>query len=327
MKKTALISSILFTMTLSAPVHAEKPESVSASDLIELFEKLGGKHPGIRKAHASGVCAVGRFEPNAESGPFAKAALLSNGTLPVTLRFSLGGGNPSADERAPGTRGMGMQLTLPNGSRHIFTGNNFPVFAGKDPETFYGFLSTLLPDENGQRNPQKTMEYIKANPSVQANAVWNQQAKTPASFANTEFFGLHTFFYNDGENEIKFRWHLTPDLGVETLEKEQAQAMETPFLADRLSSQIADATVSFSMHAILGTEDDVVNDPSVQWPAERDSVVLGKVILEQSGGDACTPVNFDPNVLSAGFKPSDDPVLRMRSLAYAISFGKRLSGQ
>jgi catalase len=46
-----------------------------------------------------------------------------------------------------------------------------------------------------------------------------------------------------------------------------------------------------------------------------------------SGGDACTIINFDPNVMSAGFLPSDDPVLKMRSPAYAISFGKRLSNQ
>ncbi|MFT6269434.1 MAG: catalase, partial [Alphaproteobacteria bacterium] len=38
-------------------------------------------------------------------------------------------------------------------------------------------------------------------------------------------------------------------------------------------------------------------------------------------------LNFDPNILSAGFTPSADPVLRMRSPAYAISFGKRLSNQ
>ncbi|MCS4306412.1 catalase [Rheinheimera pacifica] len=41
----------------------------------------------------------------------------------------------------------------------------------------------------------------------------------------------------------------------------------------------------------------------------------------------CSNINFDPNVLSRGFSASDDSVLRMRSPAYAISFGKRLSGQ
>ncbi|WP_026376133.1 catalase family peroxidase [Aestuariibacter salexigens] len=327
MKITALASAITLGLTLCSGAYAQTKQPVQAADLVELFEKLSGKHPGVRKAHASGVCATGQFEPNVQAEEFATAPLLSNGPLYAQVRFSLGGGNPNADETAPGTRGMGVQISLPDGTRHIFTGNNFPVFAGKDPETFYGFLSTLLPDENGQRNPQKTMEFVKANPSVQANVAWNQTAKAAASFANTEFFGLHTFYYGQGDDRVKFRWHMTPDLGVETLSAEQAKATKSPFLKDKLAEQLEQSTVSFTLHAILGTDNDVDNDPSVQWPAEREKVVLGKIILTDSGGEACTPLNFDPNVLSAGFTPSDDPVLRMRSLAYAISFGKRLSGQ
>ena len=151
---------------MSADSLANETQPVQATALINLFEKLGGQHPGERKAHAAGVCASGYFEPNESTALFSDAALLSNGRLPVNMRFSLGGGNPNADERAPGTRGMGLQVNLPDGTRHIFTGNNFPVFAGKDPDTFFGFLSTLLPDENGQRDPQKTMAFVMANPSV-----------------------------------------------------------------------------------------------------------------------------------------------------------------
>lgn len=326
MIKHLYVISAALGMTFSNQAIAS-PKSVSANEFIQLFEKLNGRHPGVRKAHASGVCATGEFQPNTQTNLFKNAPLLSSGALPVTLRFSMGGGNPIADERTTGTRGMGMQINLPGGARHIFTGNNFPVFAGKDPETFFGFLSTLLPDENGKRDPKKTQEYIKNNPSVQGNVAWNAQAKTPASYANTEFFGLHTFFYGNGADQVKFRWQLTPDLGVKTLSKEQAQQLKPAFLADKLANQINQGTVSFSLNAVIGEAQDVVNDPSVQWPADRAQVALGKVVLKQSGGDACMPINFDPNVISQGFTASDDPVLKMRSMAYAISFGKRLSGQ
>ncbi|MEQ3514510.1 catalase family peroxidase [Pseudoalteromonas sp. BZB3] len=319
---SAAVALIFSGQIIAAP---EKP--VSANEFIQLFEKLNGKHPGVRKAHVSGVCAIGEFQPNTQINLFKNAPLLSSGALPVTIRFSMGGGNPIADERTTGTRGMGMQINLPGGARHIFTGNNFPIFAGKDPETFFGFLSTLLPDESGKRDPKKTQEYIKNNPSVQGNVAWNAQAKTPASYANTEFFGLHTFFYGNGAEQVKFRWQLTPDLGVKTLSKEQAQQLKSTFLADKLANQLTQGTVSFTLNAVIGEKQDVVNNPSVQWPADRTQVALGKVVLKQSGGDACTPINFDPNVISQGFTASDDPVLKMRSMAYAISFGKRLSGQ
>jgi hypothetical protein len=71
-----------------------------------------------------------------------------------------------------GARGMGISIALPDGRSHNFTGNNFPVLAGKNPEIFFGFLSTLSPDENSQCNPAETAAYISEHPSVDANAAW-----------------------------------------------------------------------------------------------------------------------------------------------------------
>ncbi len=326
--KTSALMIALGVASLSVPTLAESaPESVQANDLVTLFETLSGPQPGHRKAHARGVCASGRLVPS-QSETFAGAPLLSSGALPVSLRFSIGGGNPQADERVPGTRGMGMRVALPDGSYHTLAGNNFPVLAGKTPEIFFGFLSTLLPDENGQRDPAKTAAYIKAHPSTWANAAWQQQVKTAASYANTEYFGLHTFYYQeDGAEQTKFRWQLVPALGVESLDAEQASEKAPAFLEETLATQLKQGEVSFTLQAIIGESADDDVDPSVQWPPERSKVTMATVYLEAAGGDDCTVINFDPTVLSKGFSPSADPFLQMRSTAYAISFGKRLSGQ
>jgi catalase len=317
---------VIASATLTSSTVANE-KTIQANDFVELFSKLGGQHPGFRKAHAKGLCASGTFLPSPNKH-FKNSALLSNGELPVSLRFSLGGSNPNSDERAPGTRGMGMQIQLPNGALHTFTGNNFPVFAGKDPETFHGFLSTLIPGKNGKPDRAKMMEFIKQNPSVQANAIWNRTAKTPASFANTEFFGIHTFYFEqDNGQKTKFRWNVTPSLGVKTLEKSETANMPTEFLADTLAKQLKDETVRFTIMASIGELQDSDIDPSQQWPSERPQVALGTVTINTSGGEACKNTNFDPNMISDGFTPSDDPVLKIRSAAYAISFGKRLSGQ
>ena len=331
MKHTFITSSITACLIIAGVATSSNSlandKQVQAIDLVEMFEKLGGKHPGFRKAHAKGLCASGVFVPSPNEH-FEGAALLSNGELPVSMRFSLGGANPSSDEKAPGTRGMGMHIKLPNGSLHTFTGNNFPVFAGRDPETFLGFLSTLLPDENGKTDPAKTMAFVQQNPSVQANVMWNQTAKTAASFANTAFFGIHTFYFEQPNGQkTKFRWDIQPSLGVKTLDKKQAAEMPTEFLADTLAQQLKQDTVSFTIMASLGEAQDSDIDPSQQWPSERPQVPLGTVTVKTSGGESCKNTNFDPNMMSVGFTPSADPVLRMRSPAYAISFGKRLSNQ
>ncbi|MDF2176891.1 catalase family peroxidase [Aliiglaciecola sp. CAU 1673] len=300
---------------------------IQAADMVALFEKMSGQHPGHRKAHARGLCATGVFIPS-PNDLFKGAPLLHNGELPVVMRFSLGGGDPDADERVAGVRGVGIQIKLPDGSIHHFTGNNFPVFAGKDPDTFHGFLSTMLPDESGKSDPAKTLAYAEEHPSVKAHMAWAQNAQAPASFANVEYYGLHTFYYESADKErTKFRWRLSPDLGIKNLTADEIMSKPSDFLADALAEQLQEGPVSFTLIASIGQEEDSTNDPSVQWPAVREKVELGAIRLTDSGGEQCKPLNFDPNVFSAGFSPSDDPVLRMRSAAYAISFGKRLSGQ
>jgi len=317
---TLAVSGIAMT-----PVYAQ--QKVQANDLVEIFEKMNGVHPGNRRVHAKGICAKATFTPN-PNDYFSSAALLSNGELPVTMRFSLGSGNPNADERIPGTRGMGMQINLPDGSQHKIAGNNFPVFSGKDPETFHGFLKVLLPGDNGKPDMKKVMAYIKANPSVAASAAWNQQAKTAASFANTQFFGLHTIYFDSAKGKrTKFRWQLVPDLGVKTYDREEAGKLPKEFLQAKLTEQLKSNGVSFKLEAIIGQEQDSDIDPSIEWPHDRQKVTLGTVNLTEMGGEHCKLSNFDPNVFSAGFTPSADPILRMRSPAYAISFGKRLSEQ
>ena len=107
----------------------------------------------------------------------------------------------------------------------------------------------------------------------------------------------------------------------------QAAKMPTEFLADTFAQQLKQKTVRFTIMASLGKAEDSDVEPSQQWSSERPQVELGTLTVKTSGGDACKNTNFDPNMMSAGFTLSADPVLRMRSSAYAISFGKRLSNQ
>lgn len=314
-----------------AQVDTAPPESVTAADFIDIFEKLGGSHPGFRKAHAKGVCASAVFEPNTEAAQFKDSLLFTQGALAATVRFSLGSANPSFDERTPGARGMGIQIKVPNGGTHTITGNSAPVFTGKDPQTFFGFLSRLLPDENGQVNPARIGAYVAANPSVQASVMWSRTTPAPASFANTPYFGLHTFFYENPETQtqVKYRWDLSPALGNIGLSADDIAALPAEFLANKLAQQVADpdTVVAFTLTATIGEEGDTNIDPSQLWPQERTKVTMGTITITEVGEMACDKINFDPNILSAGFSPSEDPVLRMRSPAYGISFGKRLTNR
>ncbi|MDN0082329.1 catalase [Crenobacter sp. SG2305] len=66
------------------------------------------------------------------------------------------------------------------------------------------------------------------------------------------------------------------------------------------------------------------------WPANRKEVKIGTLTITSAtpqNGAECEKINFDPLVMADGIEPMNDPVLLFRFSAYAISFGKRLSGK
>ena len=71
---------------------------------------------------------------------------------------------------------------------------------------------------------------------------------------------------------------------------------------------------------------DPTADPSKAWPDDRRTVAVGTLIVQQIEAEAdgpCRDINFDPTVLPAGMRTSDDPFPAARSSAYAKSYDLR----
>jgi len=84
------------------------------------------------------------------------------------------------------------------------------------------------------------------------------------------------------------------------------------------------------MIVYVGEPGDPQDNPTLAWPETRRHSLPHP---DHHRGDtaqkgvACEPINFDPLVMADGIGPTNDPILLFRSPAYAVSFGKRLSGQ
>ena len=111
---------------------------------------------------------------------------------------------------------------------------------------------------------------------------------------------------------------------------EAASASSTPqdknYLFDALIAAIHRQPLQWRLVVIIGQPGDPTNDASIAWPAERQQVDVGTLTLDRVESDetsAATDINFDPLVLPAGIKPSDDPLLSARSAVYAQSFRRR----
>ncbi|MDK9683486.1 catalase family peroxidase [Pseudoalteromonas shioyasakiensis] len=322
------IKPLVCAMCLVLPTASFAEQPVNGQDFINLFEKLSGKQPGIRKGHAKGVCAVGTFTPNQAAKQYSISPLF-NAPSKANIRFSMGGGNPHADETSRSPRGMGVQFVLENGDVHNIAGLTTPVFAGNSPEAFFGLLSTLVPDEKtGQIDFAKVKAYREQNPSTLGQFNWLQSHNPPASYVSSRYFGVHTFYMVDEKGaKHAFRWIMVPEEPEQVLTEEQMKTFPKSFLAKRLEEDLAKGKVHYRFQAELAEHGDALTDPSVRWPADRKIINLGKLTIESTGESGCDLTNYDPNLLSKGFMPSDDKVLKLRSTAYAISFSKRLTGQ
>ncbi|WP_215398711.1 catalase family peroxidase [Rheinheimera oceanensis] len=322
-RKLVLSAAVMAVWPLAAQTAPAQP-----NDFIDVFAKLSGEHKGLRKNHSKGVCAVGDFTASKAATAYFDADLFSGETLPVIYRFSLPGGNPLAPDYAGVPRGFAAQFSLKNGTKHNIATLNVPVFAAKDPETFLGLLQASVPGADGKPDMAKLTAFKAAHPDTKPLEQWLASHQPPFSYATAEYFGIHTFYLNSKQGEkTKIRWHLQPHDGVKGLTEAEIAEKKPDFLHQRLAERLQQGAVSFDWIISFGEPEDAVNDPSVQWPAQRKTLNAGMLRLTASGDNSCDNINFDPNVLSRGFSASDDPVLRMRSPAYAISFGKRLSGQ
>ena len=317
----AAFTACLCSATLSAAEPATAPQ------FIDTFAKIFGEHPGIRKGHAKGFCVSGDFKGDTAAQAYSNSVLFSGDTYPLLGRFSMAGGNPKAAENSKSPRGLALQIKLNNGELQHFALLSTPMFGAKDPESFLGLLKTLILGPDGKPDLAKVAAYRAAHPDTQAQAKFLAETAPPASYASTPYFGLHSFILtNQAGQQQPVRWQLQPMDGMKGLSAAEIAAKPTEFLQQRFAERLKQGPVQFQLELVLADAGDNLLDPSMQWPATRTTLKAGMVTLRTQGDNACDNTNFDPNVLSSGISPSADPILAMRSAAYAISFGKRLTG-
>src|SRR5271166_4312958 len=74
---------------------------VLAQQLLDAFDQLQGVHPGFRPAHAKGLMCSGVFTPSADAAGLTRAPHASRPSTPVTVRYSLSSGIPTAADNDP----------------------------------------------------------------------------------------------------------------------------------------------------------------------------------------------------------------------------------
>jgi catalase len=296
--------------------------------LIDAVHEATGVHPGHRALHAKGVGVLGTFTASGDAAALTTAAHLQAGVVSaVEARFSNGTGVPGQPDGARDGRGFAVKFRLADGSSTDLVGLTLPVFFVRTAADFLELMAARVPDpETGGPDLDKILAFLGEHPEAQRALELSMVAPAPRSYATTRFFGVHTFWYVDADgarHKVAYRWE--PEGGVAVLSDEEAAEAAPDYLAAELAERLDRGSAAFTLVLAIGTDEDDENDPTVEWPADRETVTAGRLLLESLPDDPAVieRLIFDPTRVTAGIECPADEILHARSAAYGVSYAAR----
>ena len=304
------------------------PSSLAA-ELLAVLDKLsGGIHAGFRPVHARGLMYGGAFCAVAvRSGPDS-CAHANRPATPITVRFSLSAGIPTAPENDPhlaSPQGIAVRFHL---AEHLHTDivahshNGFPVRTGDE---FFAFLRAAAASGPDAPSPPPIAAFLAEHPAAKK---FVEAAKPiPSSFARQQYFAVTAFKFTNAAGKSSFgRFQIRPEAGIEFLSDEQATTKTTNFLGAELSARLAAGPVEFRVLVQLAEAGDTVNDATAVWPDNRPTIEFGRLTIHERL-DELAPERrkmvFDPLPRVEGIDTAGDPLTEVRSDIYLLSGRRR----
>jgi catalase len=299
------------------------PQRLTPNKLVDAFTPPGAAQPlGHRRNHAKGICFTGIFESNGAGAELSKAHVFSRGQYPALGRFNLGTPNPSAADPTVRVRGMGLRIATPDGQEWRSAMIDPPFFPVATPQAFYDMLRAT-----GSKDPEAMKAFIAAHPEFATFAAWAGRTPWTGSYAEDRYNSLNSFiFTNSAGVEHSVRWSLLPAASPVPVPHDELVKRGPDFLEQEIVARVRTAPQRWTMVVTIAEPGDPTADPTKAWPAERRTVEVGTLIVQQIEAERdgpCRDVVFDPVVLPSGMRTSDDPFPAARSAAYAKSFDRR----
>ena len=298
------------------------PQRLTSEKLVEAFAPPGGPALGHRRNHAKGICFTGVFESNGNGSALSQAQVFARGQYPALGRFNLGTANADAADATVRVRGMGLQISTPDGQEWRTAMINAPVFTVSTPRAFYELLLAA-----GSKDPNAMKAFAAANPEFAGFAAWAQKGAWTGSYAEERFNGLNAFVFVDNAGAKQaVRWSLLPAAQPVPVSPEDLAKRGPNFLEQEITERVGSAPQRWTMVVTVANPGDPTADPTKAWPEDRRTVEVGTLIVQKIEAEAdgpCRDINFDPTVLPTGIRVSDDPFPAARSAAYAKSYDLR----
>jgi catalase len=311
--------------------------------------------PKKRPIHTIGIGVKGTFEPSEVAPDYCIAEHFQprpkDDPVKVTVRFSNGSGSPKQHDGWNDVRGMATRFHLANDGATDLIAMTLGGFFVRSVDEFFDFtnsahqtpvkpesalckiidalsLKVPLPDPppgQTQSGNAGTLDYANKHRFAQLAIFQAGIIGAPVSYVRAVYHAVHTFFVvgPDGlRRPVRFSWK--PVAGVQTTDPTKAPVDD--YLQGELRKRLEKWPARMMLMMMIGEAGDVLEDPTVPWPAHRVRVVMGTLSLEEVAADQVADgekLSFNPWRLVRGIEPSSDPLLKARRDAYEVSRTRR----
>ena len=323
----ASLALIAVVIGLSAAIFAYtagwfSPQRLTPDKLVAAFAPPTGAPLGHRRNHAKGICFTGVFEANGAGSELSRASVFERGQYPVLGRFNLATADPNAPDATVRVRGLGIQISTPDGQEWRSAMIDPPVFTVSTPQAFYELLRA-----SHSKDPNALKAFAAAHPEFAKFSDWAKNAPWTGSYAEERFNSLNSFVFVDGSGaDHVVRWSLLPAAHPVAVSPDEFAKRGSDFLEQEIAQRVAKEPQRWTMVVTVANPGDPTADPTEAWPVNRRSIEVGTLVAQhvQAERDGpCRDINFDPTVLPSGMRTSDDPFPAARSAAYAKSYDLR----
>ena len=298
------------------------PQRLTPGKIVAALAPPTGVALGHRRNHAKGICFTGVFEANGAGSAFSKAQVFTRGQYPVLGRFNLATAEANAPDGTVRVRGMGLQISTPDGEVWRSAMIDAPFFPVSTPQAFYELLLA-----SASKDPDAMKTFAGAHPEIAAFGAWAKSAPWTGSYAEDRFNSLNSFVFADSSGTEKtVRWSLLPAAQPVPVSPEDLPKLGPDFLEQEIIERVRGGPQRWTMVVSVADPGDPTADPSKAWPEDRRAIDVGTLTVQQIEPERdgpCREINFDPTVLPSGMRTSDDPFPAARSAAYAKSYDLR----
>jgi catalase len=291
---------------------------VEPKQAIDEINDVFGRHPGHRALHAKGAFYGGTFTATPAAAALSRAGHLQGEPVPIRVRWSNGGGNPKAPDKAPDVRGMAVSFRLADGTATDLLGQTAPRFPVRTPEAFLELTRAV---QKPYLMPGFLLRHRDAFPALLAT-IRSKATVPPYSYAEVTYYPVHAYKWiaaDDTETWVRYR--LRPLDSI----KRADEFTGPDRLREEMASRLEEGQVNYALDAQVVLPGEDPHDPMVvgagEWFEAGTLEITGLDPERETNGEV---VVFDPTRVVDGIGLSDDPILRYRPGAYSESVARRV---